>query len=111
MSPFGATATLVGRSKASGPVPATPGLPSVINTLPCGLRLSTFLSDDHARCIPVGHAKNRFLIIDVRDPQVSITIDREAVIICKEPDTKALQKLARRIEFQDWRIHRTTADT
>src|SRR5262249_37509674 len=35
----------------------------------------------------------------------------EAVRVCKEPHTKALQKLARRIKFQDRRIRRATAYT
>jgi hypothetical protein len=41
ISPFGAIATPVGRSKVSGPLPGTPSLPSVIRTLPSGLSLST----------------------------------------------------------------------
>jgi hypothetical protein len=41
MLPSGATATLVGRSNAFGPVPATPSVPSVISTLPLEFSFST----------------------------------------------------------------------
>ena len=40
-APFGATATSVGSLNASGPLPATPGLPSASSTLPSGLNLKT----------------------------------------------------------------------
>src|SRR5258705_5515076 len=39
MSPFGATRTADGALNSSGPLPATPALPSVINTRPSGLNL------------------------------------------------------------------------
>src|SRR5262245_46858130 len=42
MSPFGATSTADGALNSSGPSPATPGLPSVISTLPSGLNLNTW---------------------------------------------------------------------
>src|SRR6266540_1391562 len=41
-SPFGAVVTADGALNSSGPAPATPGLPSVINTLPSGLNLNTW---------------------------------------------------------------------
>src|SRR5712675_1170558 len=41
MSPLRATATSVGALNISGPTPATPGLPSVSETLPSGLNLMT----------------------------------------------------------------------
>src|SRR5258708_834627 len=42
MSPFGATRTADGALNSSGPLPATPALPSVINTRPSGLNLKTW---------------------------------------------------------------------
>src|SRR5215470_11369633 len=42
MSPLGATSVAEGALNSSGPLPATPGLPSVINTLPSGLNLNTW---------------------------------------------------------------------
>ncbi len=42
MSPFGAMATAFGWLKVSGPSPATPALPSVIKTFPCGSNLKTW---------------------------------------------------------------------
>src|SRR5512145_204169 len=41
MSPLGAVTTLVGSVKASGGLPAVPGLPIVSSTLPSGLNLTT----------------------------------------------------------------------
>src|ERR1700719_3538226 len=41
-SPFGATSTAEGALNSSLPLPATPGLPSVISTLPSGLNLKTW---------------------------------------------------------------------
>ena len=41
ISPLGAIATPVGRSKVSGPFPDTPSFPIVISTLPAGLNLRT----------------------------------------------------------------------
>ena len=41
MSPFGAKAMPVGRSKTSVPLPPWPALPSVISTLPSGENLKT----------------------------------------------------------------------
>jgi len=41
MSPEAEMAMLVGRSKAFGPAPPTPGVPRVISTLPSGLSFST----------------------------------------------------------------------
>src|SRR5713101_4838864 len=42
ISPFGATKTADGALNSSGPLPATPTLPSVSNTLPSGLNLKTW---------------------------------------------------------------------
>src|ERR1700730_1427314 len=42
ISPLEATATADGRLKVSGPSPATPALPSVINTFPSALNLKTW---------------------------------------------------------------------
>src|SRR5262245_13089799 len=41
MSPLGASTTSVGELNASGPLPVTPGLPSVSTTLPSALYLTT----------------------------------------------------------------------
>src|SRR3984957_889285 len=41
MSPFGATSTADGALNSSGPLPATPALPSRISSLPSGLNLMT----------------------------------------------------------------------
>jgi hypothetical protein len=43
MSPLGAVTTLVGSLSASGGLPATPAVPSVISTLPYGLNLTMML--------------------------------------------------------------------
>jgi hypothetical protein len=42
MSPLGATRTADGALNSSGPLPATPALPSRINTRPSGLNLKTW---------------------------------------------------------------------
>src|ERR1041385_2001495 len=42
MAPFGAMTTSEGRLKVSGPLPATPALPSVISSFPSALNLNTW---------------------------------------------------------------------
>ena len=49
-------------------------------------------------------AEDRRLVIDVAGPQVSVRVHREAVRISEQPDAKALQQPAGRIELQDWRV-------
>ena len=78
--------------------------------LAIGTQLEHFLAHDHAGRVPGGHAEDRLLVVDVGHPQVSISVDGEPVVVGKQPRAKALQKLSRRIEFQNRRIRRTPAD-
>ena len=88
MSPLAATATSVGALNSSGPSPATPGLPSVSSTLPCGLNLMT--------CMALAVAAGI-----VGRPHVAAAIDIEAVGVIEEPLAEAGDELSGRIEFLD----------
>src|SRR6516225_5984982 len=74
MSPFAAIDTPVGRSKVSVPLPPTPILPSIINTLPFW---SSLLSEDDARGIARRYAEYGLFVIDIGDPQIALIGDRE----------------------------------
>ena len=83
MSPLGAMATSVGASNSSQPGPATPFLPSVINTFPSSIELEDLVSP------VVGH------------PHVPFFVHRQFVRADKHPSAKRLQHLAGRIELED----------
>ena len=72
--------------------------------LACRTQLEDFLAHDYAFCILGRHAEHCLFIVHVADPQISVSIDGEAVRISEQSHAKALQKLARWIEFQNRRI-------
>src|SRR5580658_8229162 len=63
-----------------------------------------FLAHHHAVGVLSRHAEHCRFIVYVAGPQVPFPIDCEAVRIGEQSRAKALQKLARRIEFQNRRI-------
>ena len=69
-----------------------------------------FLAHDHAVGVLGRHAEHRCLIVYVAGPQVPVSVDGEAVRIGEQSRAKALQQLARRIEFQNRRIGVTPPD-
>ena len=96
ISPFGAVATSDGMLKASGPSPATPGLPSVNRTLPSWLNLTTTWPFPSLPC-----------------PSVTHTLpSRSTWMPCGStnmPAPKLFRKLAGRIELDDGRYVRAQA--
>ena len=57
-------------------------------------QLQNFLAHDDAGRVLRRHSQDSFFIVDVGDPQVSITIDGESVRIGKQSNAETLQQLS-----------------
>src|SRR5262245_37633129 len=75
------------------------------------VELENFLSKNDARRVARWHAEYGLLIIDVADPQVALTVQREPVRIDKHAATKALEQLTGWIKLQDRRIGVAATET
>ena len=99
MLPSGATSTSFGSVNFAGGSPASPGVPSVSSTLPCGLNFITVWP------LPFGVGKLLELLRRRRprigDPDVALAVDVHAVRPQDLSRAEALHDLAVRIELDD----------
>jgi len=93
MSPLGGDRDAVGRSKVSGPLPATPSLPSVIKILRRG-ELEESPAHHHAGAFLADMAEHGFAVVDIAHPEVPLSSTVETVRIRKQSRPKAFKHTA-----------------
>jgi hypothetical protein len=99
MLPSGAISTSFGSLSCSGGLPATPGVPMVINTLPCGLNLITVwpLPAASGNCLSSSGRGGAA----IGGPDVALLVDEHPVGPQQQPFAETLQHFAVGIELHD----------